>query len=149
MDFQEAGLCRNTGVLTEYRYVGIAKTGYPYSHAGTITNVIALDIGDIDKGATLNYAIRTQAGDIMLNEGNGQCDFTLKGDNYTLIETDSSDDELYLCKDTSSKLSIFNVTPIAQAAHIADADGTLASVTAQFNALLANVIESFGFTATS
>ena len=149
LSFRETGLRHATAVLTELRYIDIAKTAYGTTHAGTITNVVGLDIGDIDKGATLNYAIRTQAGDIMLNEGNGQCDLILKGANYNLIETDSSDDELYLCKNTASKLSIFNVTPIAQAAHITDADGTLASVTAQFNALLANVIEPFGFTATS
>ena len=147
--FREIGLQRATAVLTEVRYIDIATTAYFTTHAGTITNCIGIDIGDIDKGGTLNYALRTQAGDILLNGGNGQCDLILKGANYNLIETDSSDDELYLCKDTSSKLSIFNVTPIAQAAHIADADGTLASVTAQFNALLANVIEPFGFTATS
>ena len=145
--FRETGLRRATAVLTELRYIDIAKTAYATTHLGTITNVIALDIGDIDKGATLNYAIRTQAGDIMLNEGAGQCDFTLKGANYTLIETDSSDDELWLGKNASAEISLFGVDPITQRAHVADADGTLASATAVINQVLAN-LEAIGLHAT-
>ena len=143
---RKLGLRIASGVLTEGRYIEIAKTAYQ-SHAGTITDLIGLDIGDIDRG-TNNYAIRTQAGDILLNEGNGQCDLVLKGANYNLIETDSSDDEIWIGKDPSAEISLFGVDPITQRAHVADADGTLADITTKFNQVLAN-LEALGVHATS
>lgn len=48
---------------------------------------------------------------------------------------------------TSQKLSTYNATPIVQGATVADADGTLASVNAQLNTLLAR-IRAFGVIAT-
>ena len=84
----------------------------------------------------------------MLFAGNGQCDLVLKGANYNLIETDSSDDEIWIGKDPSAEISLFGVDPITQRAHVADADGTLADITTKFNQVLAN-LEALGVHATS
>lgn len=68
----------------------------PVIGAGSITNLYGIYLENIAGATTLNYAIYTNAGDVLLNAGNGQCDFILRSANYNLIETDSSDDELFL-----------------------------------------------------
>jgi hypothetical protein len=46
----------------------------------------------------------------------------------------------------NQKLGFFGVTPVVQQAHIVDADGTLADITAKFNTLLAQ-LEALGLIA--
>jgi hypothetical protein len=45
-------------------------------------------------------------------------------------------------------VGFFNTTPQAQQAHIVDADGTLADITAKFNTLLAD-LEGYGLLASA
>jgi hypothetical protein len=93
-----------------------------------------------------NYSIYTEAGDITFNAGNGQCDFILKGANHNLIETDSSDDEIWIGNNAAAKIGFFAATPVVQPAAVADATGA-GDVVAQLNALLAR-IRSLGLIAT-
>jgi hypothetical protein len=87
---------------------------YNQGHANVTTTATGLYI-ESQSGAPTNYAIRTNAGQIILNlDLADDADFRLNGTTYALIETDASDDELYLCKNTSAKLSFHNVTPVVQ-----------------------------------
>lgn len=62
--------------------------------AGSITNVYGLYIGNMSKGGTLNYAIQTNAGNIVFNEGgDASTDFRVEGDtDANLLFTDASAD---------------------------------------------------------
>lgn len=97
---------------------------YYGSGSGTPTTAYGLLLDDVSV-ATTNYAIYTNAGDILLNAGGGQCDFILKGDNYNLIETDSSDDEIWIGNNAASKISFFGATPVAQQSEITDELSTI------------------------
>ena len=85
-----------------------------------LTNDYGIWIGDQAGGATLNYALYTNAGLVRF------------GDNVEI----------------AGGFGMAAVTPQTQQAHIIDADGTLGDITTKFNTLLAN-LEGFGFHATS
>ena len=65
----------------------------------------------------------------------------------TVIINDSEDDCDFIIKaelvHTGSTAGFFGATPVVQQAHIVDADGTLADITAKFNTLLAQ-LEALG-----
>jgi len=102
----------STGIIT--RGYGLFVETPTNDGGGTITNSYGLYVEDHNVGGTLNYAIYTNAGDITLNAGLGQCDFLLNGDNYALIQTDSSDDEIWIGNNAAAKISFFAATPIVQ-----------------------------------
>lgn len=59
-------LIRSTGVITNYNAINIKGDGT--SHAGTITNQIGINIGDITLGTTTKLAIKTGKGGVQFGD---------------------------------------------------------------------------------
>jgi hypothetical protein len=120
---------------------------YNQGAAGVTTTATGLYIAN-QSGSPVNMAIITNAGDITFNAGLADAaDFLLNGTTYALIQTDASDNELYLCANAAAKFSIFGAPAVARHAHIADATdaGTVITVA---NHIL-SVLEEYGFLASS
>lgn len=99
----------NTGTITSQygMYIGSQSASF-------VTNAYGLLIESIT-GSTVNVAIRTYEGTVTFNYSSGpEADFRVNGDTYSLIETDSSADAVYLAKNAAAKLSFFAATPIAR-----------------------------------
>jgi hypothetical protein len=85
--------------------------------AGTITNLYGLYIADQLAGATLNYAIVTNSGNIIFNNGGvAAADFTDKTDNYNAIFVDASNDSIVIMSDAAGKVGFFGAAAIVQPA---------------------------------
>ena len=134
-----------TGIITNVYNI---RVGNIYNNStGSITNNYGLYINGQTRGATLNYAIYSNAGLVHF----GDSVDLASGKNLTLLAGNIATDTTTGTKigtATNQKIGFFNATPIVQQAHIVDADGTLADITTKFNTLLARM-ESFGFHATS
>ena len=64
--FDGMRLIRSTGVITNYNAINIKGDGT--SHAGTITNQIGINIGDITLGTTTKLAIKTGKGGVQFGD---------------------------------------------------------------------------------
>lgn len=125
---------------------GLSDTGTPHLgvHSGLESQT---DILDFYHNGTDGY-IETQEGDIVLDPTGGTVDvrgtLSLTAED---IETDTTTGTK-IGTSASQKLGFFGATPVVQQSHIADADGTLADITSQFNTLL-SYLETYGLLATS
>jgi hypothetical protein len=139
-------------------------------NAGTITTLVGVYVESMTAGGT-NYAIYTNAGLVHFNDQvfvDGSQDliqFRLQAHstqttNMVTLENSAGAVQLAIAGngrdfilDTTTgsmigtaanqKLGLWGATPVVQESHITDADGSLADVTAQFNALLAS-LETIG-----
>jgi hypothetical protein len=94
---------------------GIELSVRKYGAGGAIAYAYGVLVNDIYDASSGNWAIATGRGNVLFNKDLADdADFRLNGTTYALIETDVSDDELYLCKNASAKLSFHNVTPVVQ-----------------------------------
>jgi hypothetical protein len=103
---------------------------------------------DNQSGATNNYAIVTNSGDIIFNNaGSANADLTWKTDNYNGIFGDASNDSIVLMSNSAGKVGFFGATAIARHAHIADASDA-ATVITVCNHIL-SVLEEYGLLASA
>jgi hypothetical protein len=125
-------------------FIGRCVLGNPYSDWAGFYHY------DRDGTKTVSYALIQNAnGFTVLNGANGQ-GISFRENNVEVMAMSSS--ELNLKQDFNhdgTNVGFLGKAPQAQQSHIVDADGTLADITTKFNTLLANVVEGFGFTATS
>jgi hypothetical protein len=99
------------------------------------TSAVVVDSGDGLAGSAFVF-----------NEGGIDIDFRVESATYNAILVDADQDELELMSNAAGKIGFFGVIPVVQQAHIVDADGTLADVTAKFNTLLSE-LETLGLLA--
>lgn len=73
--------------------------------AGTLTNQYGIYLGNVDQGATLNYAIVTNAGNVVFNDGgDAATDFRVEGDtDANLLFTDASTDNIGIGTNTPAQ----------------------------------------------
>ncbi len=103
---------------------------------------------DNQSGATNNYAIVTNSGDIIFNTGgSANADLTWKTDNYNGIFGDASNDSIVLMSNASGKIGFFGATAIARHAHIANATDAATAITVCNHIL--SVLEEYGLLASS
>jgi len=81
------------------------------SNSGTVTNAYGLKMPDINIGGTSNYAIQTNAGNIVFNEGgDASTDLRVEGDtDANLLFVDASSDNVGIgVADPDTKLEVFH-----------------------------------------
>ncbi len=105
---------------------GIQAYVRKYGDGGAITYAYGVLVNDIYEASSGNWAITTGRGNVLFNKDLADdADFRLNGTTYALIQTDASDDELYLCNHASAKLSFFAATPIVREANTVAIDTLL------------------------
>lgn len=93
----------------------IENQGTPGAGSATITNAIGLEILDQSGANTLNISLRTNAGNVIFNEGgDANTDFRVESDNYDALLIDASNDSIDIMHNASGKLAFYAATPVTQ-----------------------------------
>ena len=105
----------SSGVITTMKAIEIRNQGN-----AVITTATALNILD-QSGATTNFAIRTNAGNIVFNEGgDASTDFRVESSNYDALFIDGGNDSIDIMHNAAGKIAFFAVTPVVRQTELTD-----------------------------